>query len=256
VTRNTIVLSVDDDPAALELRRILLESAGYSALTAGSGAEALELLSHRSDVDLVLLDYLMPGMNGAVLAGELRRRYPEMRLIAVSSVEELPPAFLRSVHGAVRKGEDPQALLTKIASVLDGTALPGKARAEQTILCVEDEPLQLRLRQVLFESAGFRVLLARSSKEAMQHFRANTIDAVVMDYWLSGKNGTALAEEMKQISPRIPIVMVSGLSSLPGEDAVVDAWLRKGSVQPEDLVAEVSRLIRLRSGFPQFGISE
>jgi hypothetical protein len=68
-----------------------------------------------------------------------------------------------------------------------------------------------------------------------------------MDYWLSGKNGTAVAEEMKRLNPRIPIVMLSGFSSLPGEGAIVDSWLRKGDVAPEDIVDEVDRLIGLRT---------
>jgi len=70
---------------------------------------------------------------------------------------------------------------------------------------------------------------------------------VVMDYWLSGKSGTAVADEMKRFRPRIPIVMLSGSPALPGENMVVDAWLRKGSVNPDDIVNEVNRLISLRA---------
>jgi DNA-binding NtrC family response regulator len=81
----------------------------------------------------------------------------------------------------------------------------------------------------------------------MELFNRQHVDAVVMDYWLSGKNGTAVAEEMKKLRPRIPIVMLSGFSSLPGEGAVVDAWLRKGDVEPDEVVSEVKRLIDLRS---------
>ena len=89
----------------------------------------------------------------------------------------------------------------------------------------------------------------------MDIFRDHQIDAVVMDYWLSDRNGTAVAEEMKRLRPRIPIVMLSGFSSLPGEGAVVDAWLRKAAIEPEDLVNEVKRLIGLRAEVQQPAIS-
>jgi CheY-like chemotaxis protein len=56
------VLCVDDDTSILKLREVVLNAAGYSVLTAGSGAEALGLLAEGTDVDLVLLDYLMPGI--------------------------------------------------------------------------------------------------------------------------------------------------------------------------------------------------
>jgi CheY-like chemotaxis protein len=239
------ILCVDDDLDTLKLREVLLSTAGYSVLTASSGAEILKMLSEGLDVDLVLLDYLMPGMNGDELAAKLRERYPYLRLIAVSAVGQLPSTLLRLVDSHVQKGHDPEVLLSTISAVL---AQPATRRANgslgpKTVLCVEDERLQLQLRKMLFESAGFRVLEAQSANAAMELFQSQDIDAVVMDYWLSGKNGTAVAEEMKRLSPRIPIVMLSGFSSLPGESAIVDAWLRKSEVQPEDLVEEVRRLI-------------
>jgi CheY-like chemotaxis protein len=119
--------------------------------------------------------------------------------------------------------------------------------SRKTILCVEDEELQLKLRKLLFESAGYCVLEAQSAKTAMECFRSSHVDAVIMDYWLCGKNGTAVAEEMKQLQPRTPIVMLSGFAPLPGEAAAVDSWIRKAEVEPENLLNEVSRLIELRT---------
>jgi CheY-like chemotaxis protein len=119
---------------------------------------------------------------------------------------------------------------------------------KRVILCVEDEDLQLKSRRMLFESAGFQVVEAQSAAEAVSVFRSVRVDAVVMDYWLSGQggNGTAAAEEMKRINSDIPIVMFSTFTSLPGETSVVDLWMRKGATEPEVLVREVERLIDLR----------
>ena len=251
------VLCVDDDDAILRLRKVLLDAAGYSVITAASGPEALEMLAKRTDVDLVLLDYLMPGMNGDVLAENLRQRYPNLRLIAVSAVGQLPATLLNAVDSHVQKGQDPEILLSVISAVLAQSAGQHneKLNSAKTVLCVEDEKLQLQLRKVLFESAGFHVLQAQSASAAMEVFRSHHIDAVVMDYWLSDRNGTAVAEEMKRQRPRIPIVMLSGFASLPGEGAVVDAWLRKAEAEPEDVVNEVRRLITLRSDAQQSAIS-
>jgi CheY-like chemotaxis protein len=243
------VLCVDDDTAILKLRKVVLDAAGYSVLTAGSGAEALEMLEG-TDVDLVLLDYLMPGMNGDELASKLRKRRPNLRLIAVSAVGQLPPTLVNFVDGCVQKGQDPEVLLSVMSAVFSRS---GAQRGDQempspkTVLCVEDEQLQLQLRKLLFESAGFIVLQARSASAAIEVFRSHHVDAVVMDYWLSDRNGTAVAEEMKQLNPKIPIVILSGFASLPGEGAVVDAWLRKAEAQPEQIVNEVRRLISFRA---------
>lgn len=199
-------------------------------------------------------------MNGDELAINLRELYPGLRLIAVSAVEELPPALLQAVNGQVRKGQSPEILLAEISEVLGrsgGQAETGTPAlpTTSTILCVDDEELQLRMRAALFESAGFEALQARSANTALEIFRSRRIDAVVMDYWLSGTNGTKVAEEMKRLHPRIPIVMLSGFSSLPGEGSVVDAWLRKAEVEPEALVNEVRRLIGFQTDSQQTSFS-
>jgi CheY-like chemotaxis protein len=244
------VLCVDDDSSILNLRRLVLDAAGYSVVTAGSGSEALGMLEDGTDVDLVLLDYLMPGMNGDELAKNLRHRYPNLRLIAVSAVGQLPATLLNEVDSHVQKGQDPEVLLSVMSAVLARSSdqrETEKLSIPKTVLCVEDEELQLRLRKILFESEGFVVLQARSGSAAMDIFRSHYVDAVVMDYWLSDKNGTNVAEEMKRLRPRIPIVMLSGFASLPGEGLVVDAWLRKAEAGPEEIVNEVRRLISLRT---------
>jgi len=247
------ILCVDDDPGTLKARRLLLEAGGYTVLTASSGQDALVLLTQGTEVDLVLLDFSMGAgaMNGEELAQRLRERYPKLPLIAVSAVEQLPQPFLQNLDGHVRKGQNPEFLLSTISELLARTyGTPGRAHQDPagTILCVDDEQLQLQLRTLLFESAGFKVLQARSASAALELFRSEHIDAVVMDYWLSGTNGTAIAEEMKKLHPKTPIVMLSGYSSLPGEGAVVDAWLRKAQVEPEEIVNAVRRLIGFHSG--------
>jgi DNA-binding NtrC family response regulator len=117
-----------------------------------------------------------------------------------------------------------------------------------TVLCVEDEDSQLSLRKLLFEAAGFDFCGSRSGAEALDLFRKRDIDAVVLDYWLSGMKGVELAEEMKRERPHVPVIILSGFASLPGEGAgLVTTWFQKGKVEPEELVGEVRRLIESES---------
>lgn len=68
---------------------------------------------------------------------------------------------------------------------------------------------------------------------------------MVLDYWMSGMNGTEIATEMMRLRPTIPIIMLSGFPSLPGEGVgAVDAWLQKAGVEPEALIEKVSELIK------------
>ncbi len=117
-----------------------------------------------------------------------------------------------------------------------------------TVLCVEDEESQLKLRKVLFESAGFEVLGARTGAEALELFRTNVVDLVVLDYWMAGMNGLAVATELKRLRPTTPIMVLSGWTSLPGETiGLVDAWFQKAQVQPDELLTEATRLVNQSS---------
>lgn len=87
------ILCVDDDSDTLALRRHFFQSCGYSVLTASSGQDALRALSQSKHIDLILLDYSMPGMNGDEVAQKLKGQDPHVPVIVVSAVAQLPPSF-------------------------------------------------------------------------------------------------------------------------------------------------------------------
>jgi len=248
--RAPTILCIDDDSETLKVRQLFLESFGYEVVAASSGPDALRTLSEGSGVDLVLLDYAMPGMNGDEVAARLKARYPTLPVVVVSAIAQLPASLLSRVDGYVQKGQDPNVLLGAISKVLMTQAkeAPSMENADvghKTILCAEDEEEQLTSRRMVFESAGFQVLLARSGTEALQVFRDHAVDAVVLDYWMPGMKGLSVAREMKQLRPRTPVLVLSGFSALPGETiGLVDAWLQKRNVEPDELLAVVKRLLQ------------
>ncbi|MEO7600319.1 MAG: response regulator [Opitutus sp.] len=84
------ILVVDDQPIMREVVCQILEDAGHQVRDAGEGQEALRKLSAER-FDLVVTDIVMPEMDGIELIGELRRRYPEIRVIAMSGGSERFP---------------------------------------------------------------------------------------------------------------------------------------------------------------------
>ena len=73
---NKVILCIDDDETVLECEKQFLETFGFTVLTAPSGGEGLELADKHS-VDVVIVDYFMPEMNGHEVAVELRRLKPQ-----------------------------------------------------------------------------------------------------------------------------------------------------------------------------------
>jgi CheY-like chemotaxis protein len=115
--RKAVILCVDDEDNPLVLRKLVLQKAGYEVLTAGSAKEALELTASRS-VDLVLSDHLMPGMNGTELAQQIKAQHPNLPVILISGVNELPTGSTIA-NAFVSKIEGPQALCKEVAAILN-----------------------------------------------------------------------------------------------------------------------------------------
>ena len=116
-----------------------------------------------------------------------------------------------------------------------------------TILCIDDEEPGLLVRKALLESAGHRVLTALSGPEGLRLFGSEPVDAVIVDYWMSGKNGLAVARELKRLNRSIPIIMLSAYVSLPDETiGVVDLWVQKGG-DSQYLLDSIEKLLKERS---------
>ncbi|HKE24474.1 MAG TPA: response regulator [Bryobacteraceae bacterium] len=79
------ILAVDDEPLMLTLMATVLRENGYDVLTAGGAAQAIALFrEHPEDVDLLISDVVMPGMDGPSLAAELRSARPDLKVLLVS----------------------------------------------------------------------------------------------------------------------------------------------------------------------------
>ena len=78
------LLVVDDDSAVREVTVTILSELGCNVRQAGSGLAALHALDTGSAVDLVVLDFAMPGMNGVEVAREIRQRWPRMPILFVT----------------------------------------------------------------------------------------------------------------------------------------------------------------------------
>jgi CheY-like chemotaxis protein len=115
------------------------------------------------------------------------------------------------------------------------------------ILCIDDEEPALVLRRLVLENAGYRVFTALTGKQGIELFRHQPIDVVILDYWMADMDGLDVAEQLKALSPKTPIIMLSGYTSILDEGlGRVDLWLRKGEGDPEQLLAAVVQALDSR----------
>lgn len=114
-----------------------------------------------------------------------------------------------------------------------------------TILCIDDEQTALQLRQRVLEGSGYKVLIAATGLRGLQLFRAQPVDAVVVDYWMADMNGLHVAREIRKLDARVPIIILSAYDELLDESiGVADIWIRKGQVGPQFLLDRLRELLR------------
>jgi DNA-binding response OmpR family regulator len=117
------VLIVDDDKAMVNLLATLLETEGYEAKKTQSAAAALEKVSE-SHPDLILLDIMMPEMDGFKFLAMLRsnpdtRAIPVIIITVLGDQENILEGFRKEADEYVTKPFDPQKLVVTIKEVLD-----------------------------------------------------------------------------------------------------------------------------------------
>ncbi len=104
--RDAAILLVEDDPAVRRLLTQVLTGSGYRVVSAASGDEALALAdAGKLEVDLVLSDYVLPGISGVELCADLQQRFPELRILLMTGHAELPPGAPDLPRGAELLGK-------------------------------------------------------------------------------------------------------------------------------------------------------
>jgi CheY-like chemotaxis protein len=113
MAKTPVVLCIDDEASGLRLRQALLERAGYRVFTAQDGRSGLSLLK-KHHFDAVVLDYVMPEMNGEQVAEAIHQDRPSMPILLLSSYMGIPERVLNMVDASVTKHDGPKALLQSL----------------------------------------------------------------------------------------------------------------------------------------------
>ena len=82
--KGALILLLDDDDAVRNITASLLRELGYLVLEVGSGGAALDLLEKNPSVDLALLDFAMPGMNGVEVAKQMHSKFPSLPILFIT----------------------------------------------------------------------------------------------------------------------------------------------------------------------------
>jgi signal transduction histidine kinase/CheY-like chemotaxis protein len=127
-----MVLVVDDDPDVRAVAVGSLEALGHTVIAAESGRTALDFLDRGVPVDLMLVDYAMPGVNGVEAAHLVRAKRPEIRVLIMTGYADIAALNgVSGVAGIIKKPFSLAELAARIEGILQGRAMdtpPGRAK--------------------------------------------------------------------------------------------------------------------------------
>jgi len=121
--RGRTVLLVDDDAAVRTTEAEVLASLGYHVLEAGSGGAALELLSDGRDIDALLIDFGMPGMNGAEVGRQALARRPGTPMLFVTGFADCGALADFPTASVLQKPFRREELAAALAEAISGRAV-------------------------------------------------------------------------------------------------------------------------------------
>ena len=244
------VLVIEDDPAAQELLRVHLESAGYGVLVTANGRQGLGWLSQIRP-DAVILDILLPEMDGWEILQRLKSD-PQTRSIPVMVVSVVDDRQLGLALGAVDylvKPVSRELLLESLGRLTFTT----KVRTRTvTALVIDPDPEALGRYRQLLEPDGFRVIAETEGTAGRQRAIDERPDLIVLDAMLTDVDGFELAATLRHDpqTSAIPIWLTTPGTLAPdakarlngnvqgvlerGDDAItaLRSWLTNGRGRP------------------------
>jgi PAS domain S-box-containing protein len=126
---NSVVLVVDDDAHVREITSAMLHELGYLVVEASSGPAALHVLDTGVEIDLMLMDFAMPGMNGVDAARLARSRRPDLPILFVTGYADTAVLLEASEDEIVQKPFGEHELAAKVSRLLCRSAAPAAPEA-------------------------------------------------------------------------------------------------------------------------------
>ncbi len=106
------------------------------------------------------------------------------------------------------------------------------------VLLIDDNPLQLTVREAILRDAGFQVSVATTAESALATLRGlpDRVGVVVTDHIMPGCNGSELVREIRVLSDWLPVIVLSGLPEAEDEYQGLDVVFRSKPFPPSELI--------------------
>jgi signal transduction histidine kinase/DNA-binding response OmpR family regulator len=238
------VLVIDDDETVHDMLFRLLSKEGFLVETADDGesgmSKALELKP-----DVIVLDVLMPGMDGWDVLTRLKNnpQTESIPVVMLTMVDDRSKGYTLGVTDYIYKPVDREKLVTALTRcVRYGDTAP--------ILIVDDDAAQRDLLKRTLEREGWETIRAHNGRAALEAIRARTPSIIILDLMMPEMDGFELIHTLRKNSEtrEIPVVVLTAMDlSNADQDMLANnatEVLRKGASSRDEVLKIVKDLVQ------------
>jgi len=262
------ILIIEDEKYLLELYKMKFEREGFEVVTAEDGREGIEA-AIKEQPDLILLDIVMPGMDGFEVLNKLRenKKTKHLKVYIFSNLGQADEIKAGFEHGAdgymVKANLTPGQVVDRVSLALSANQkkkkktinnkkkiVPeNKEKNGKSVLIIEDEKVIIDMYKMRLENEGYEVEVADNGAWGLKLAKGKKFDIIVMDMVMPAMDGYRMLKEIKNESrnKKTPIIVLS--NSAQEEDIEkakkqgADLYLLKSSITPAKLAKRIEELI-------------
>jgi signal transduction histidine kinase/DNA-binding response OmpR family regulator len=245
--KNKKFLIIDDNEIDIRLIENILKSWDVKTYICLNAKNALVKLESDSNFDYILVDWIMPNIDGVDFVKRLKEKDLEKcpKIIMVTAYEEdnLKQKLKEqevSINNILRKPFTPSSLYDALISFEESSTyikniqVQNNCNIDAKILVVEDNEINQTICEEMLKRVGAKVTLANDGIEAVEICRDNHFDIILMDLHMPRMNGYDATKNIRQFDNKTPIIALS--AAVMGEDKILskEAGMQEHLAKPID----------------------
>ena len=227
------VLIIDDNSSVRDMLRNRFEGWNMTASEAGSGKQALELLSDKPDMDLIITDLQMPEMNGITLTQSIKKAYPNTPVILLNGTgdeeyKKFPGLFSAVLNKPIRRHILKEQVISLIRQNEKVIVMGDRGNKQKlsvdfakqyplSILIAEDNLMNQKMAGKILNKLGYEPKMTNNGKEVLEEVSNKYYDVILMDVQMPEMDGLEATRMIRICLTDQPVIIAMTANTLQGD---------------------------------------